>query len=150
MSQEYDALIDLLAIIVKDGIYTPFDKIIRSQDRDIVLSSLYEALRYVAPDIKRCANYLNCLKALREGESREKCVNALPIAGEDRCNDIANAIDPRKLPESLEKLGEVIEEVSRGKLTKAKRIAMLAVQRGLHYSLKKSPGQTTDQATLIG
>ena len=135
--EKYELLVQLLAIIVKDGVYTPFDKIIRAIDRNTVMAALYDAMRYIAPDLRRCGEYFACYHLSDESE-RKGCIDKYSTPDYERCREITEVLkDPSKLLDGLRLLDELIEEISKGSLTKVKKIAMLAVRRGMALALRK-------------
>jgi hypothetical protein len=135
--EKYELLVGLLAVIVKDGVYTPFDKIIRAIDRDTVMASLYDAMRYIAPDLRRCSEYFACYHSSDESR-RKECLDKYSTPDYKRCREIGEVLkDPSKLIEGLRVLDELIEEISKGSLTKVKKIAMLAVRRGMDLTLRE-------------
>jgi hypothetical protein len=137
LEEKYKLLVELFSIIVEDGIYAPFDKIVRAIDRDTVMSALYDAMRYLAPDLRRCGEYFKCLQTPEERE-REECVGRFSRSEQERCDMLLRVFkDPSKLVEGLRLLDELIEEVSRGSLTKVRKLAMLAVRRGMERALGK-------------
>jgi hypothetical protein len=138
--ERYRPLVELLAIVAKDGIYTPFDKIMRAIDRDTVMMALYDVLRYIAPDLKKCRDYFACLQKPEEDKRRE-CIGKYSGSEYERCKEIGKILpDLSKLVESMEILDELVEEVSKGSLTRAKKLAMLAVRRGIELTLRESMG----------
>ena len=142
LEERYRLIVELLSIIVKDGVYAPFDKIVRAIDRDTVMAALYDAMRYLAPDLKRCSEYFACYQLADESKRRE-CINRYSAPEYRRCKDIVDALkDPSKLVEGLRLLDELIEEVSRGSLTKVRKLAMLAVRRGMELTLKERVAKT--------
>jgi hypothetical protein len=135
--ERYRPLVELLAIVAKDGIYTPFDKIMRAIDRDTVMTALYDVLRYIAPDLKRCRDYFACLQIPEEDE-RRKCIEEYSGSEYEKCKEIGRILhDPSKLVEGMKILDDLVEEVSKGSLTRARKLAMLAVRRGLELTLKE-------------
>jgi len=135
--ERYKPLVELLAIVAKDGIYTPFDKIMRAIDRDTVMMALYDVLRYIAPDLKRCHDYFACLQE-PEDDKRRECIEKYRGSEYERCREIERVIqDPSKLVESMKMLDDLVEEVSKGSLTRARKLAMLAVRRGVELTLKE-------------
>jgi hypothetical protein len=135
--EKYELLVRLLAIIASDGVYTPFDKIIRAMDRDTVMAALYDAMRYIAPDLRRCREYFACYH-LSDESRRKECIKKYSTPDYERCREIAEVLkDPSKLLDGLRLLDELIEEISKGSLTKVKKIAMLAVRRGMDIALRK-------------
>lgn len=137
LEEKYKLLVELLSIIVEDGIYAPFDKIVRAIDRDTVMSALYDAMRYLAPDLRRCGEYFKCLQIPEERE-RKECIDKYSVSEQERCDELVKVLkDPSKLVEGLKMLDELIEEVSRGSLTRVRKLAMLAVRRGMERALGK-------------
>ena len=135
--ERYRPLVELLAIVAKDGIYTPFDKIMRAVDRDTVMTALYDVLRYIAPDLKRCRDYFACLQE-PEDDKRRECIEKYCGSEYERCREIERVIqDPSKLVESMKMLDDLVEEVLKGSLTRARKLAMLAVRRGIELTLKE-------------
>jgi hypothetical protein len=135
--ERYRPLVELLAIVAKDGIYTPFDKIMRAIDRDTVMTALYDVLRYIAPDLKRCRDYFACLQ-IPEEDKRGECIERYSGSEYERCREIERVIqDPSKLVESMKMLDDLVEEVSKGSLTRARKLAMLAVRRSVELTLKE-------------
>jgi hypothetical protein len=144
LEEKYKLLVELLSIIVEDGIYAPFDKIVRAIDRDTVMAALYDAMRYLAPDLRRCSEYFKCLQ-IPEKREREECVGRFSRSEQGRCDMLLRVFkDPSKLVEGLRLLDELIEEVSRGSLTKVRKLAMLAVRRGMERSLEEYMKRVTE------
>jgi hypothetical protein len=144
LEERYRLLVELLSIIVKDGVYAPFDKIVRAIDRDTVMAALYDAMRYLAPDLRRCSEYFKCLQ-IPEKHGREECVGKFSRSEQERCDMLLRVFkDPSKLVEGLRLLDELIEEVSRGSLTKVRKLAMLAVRRGMEQSLEEYMKRATE------
>lgn len=49
----FEMLINALALLVKDNVYGPVDRMARATDLEMVRTALYEALRYLSTDIRR-------------------------------------------------------------------------------------------------
>jgi len=137
IEERYRPLVELLAIVTKDGIYTPFDKIMRAIDRDTVMMALYDVLRYIAPDLRRCRDYFACFQIPED--KRSECIGKYSAPEYERCREIGRALqDPSKLVEGMKILDELVEEVSKGGLTRARRLAILAVRRSIELTLRES------------
>jgi hypothetical protein len=136
--ERYRPLVELLAIVAKDGIYTPFDKIMRAIDRDTVMTALYDVLRYIAPDLKRCRDYFACFQ-IPEEDKRRECIEKYRGSEYERCREIERIVqDPSKLAGSMKMLDDLVEEISKGSLTRARKLAMLAMRRGIELTLRES------------
>jgi hypothetical protein len=106
---EAEEVIKILSILVADGVYGPVDRLARASDVETVYLAIYEALRYIVPDLRRCQEG-------KEKEEKEK----------KRCNAIKDVLGAFEVNEKM-------VSVFMGKANPriAKRVAVEALSRGL-------------------
>uniref|UniRef100_A0A7C4FH57 Uncharacterized protein n=1 Tax=Ignisphaera aggregans TaxID=334771 RepID=A0A7C4FH57_9CREN len=103
-----EEVVEILSILVADGVYGPVDRLARAADIETIYTATYEALRYIIPDLREC----------QEGkESEEQSA---------RCVALKDILREFKVDES--KITCFVNEAS-PKL--AKRVAIEALSRGL-------------------
>lgn len=126
---KYEKLINLLAFVVADSrSYIVIDRIVRAYDKDFVEQSVYEAIRYIFPDIKKCAEFEEGTRT-PTGEKDE-----------ERCKIIKNALGDYSIPENEIKL--LLGEIEKGKLSVARKIAIQALAKALSIKVTKSTTNT--------
>ncbi|MEM0240967.1 MAG: hypothetical protein QXP29_05845 [Candidatus Nezhaarchaeales archaeon] len=113
---KYDRLVKMLAFVASDGSYVVIDRIARAYDRDLVEQSIYEAVRYLAPDLRKCSEGMRDLKTLSENEKK-------------RCESIKNLLGDFTIPE--DEINALLEDVEKGRLSIAKKIAIRALAKAL-------------------
>jgi len=121
----FKKVVDLLAFIAgEDNVYSPLDKLVRASDRETVYVALYEALRYIAPDIRKCRELL---KATEQSKVTEQSGSQKTTEQPDkrRCEKLLEIV------EDFESIEGLIKEVSEGRISIAKKIALQALSQAL-------------------
>jgi len=111
---EAEEVVKILSILVADGVYGPVDRLARASDVETVYLAIYEALRYVVPDLRRCQ------ESKEKGEEEQK-----------RCNAIKDALGAFKVNEEM-----ISRFMSKVNPRIAKRVAIEALSRGLSLRSK--------------
>jgi hypothetical protein len=106
---EAEEVVKILSILVADGVYGPIDRLARASDVETVYLAIYEALRYILPDLRRC-------QESKEKKEEEK----------ERCNAIKDVLGAFEVNEKM--ISAFMSKVSP---RIAKRIAVEALSRGL-------------------
>lgn len=114
---KYDKLINILAFVAMDsGSYVVIDRIVRAYDRDTIEQSIYEAIRYIFTDIRKCTEFEKNERSLTEKEKK-------------KCFEIKNILGDYVIPEN--EINTLLEEIERGRLSIVRRIAVQALSKAL-------------------
>lgn len=108
VGQCVEEVVKILSILVADGVYGPVDRLARAVDIETIYAAMYETLRYIIPDLRKC----------QEGKESEKQLA--------RCVALKDILREFKVDES--KITCFVNEAS-PKL--AKKVAIEALSRGL-------------------
>ncbi|MEM0000492.1 MAG: hypothetical protein QXY82_04090 [Desulfurococcaceae archaeon] len=131
---KYDRLVKMLAFVARDGSYVVIDRIARAHDRDLVEQSIYEALRYIAPDLRKCNEWERKRKSLSEEEEIKE-------EEKKKCENIRSLLGDFTIPE--DEINALLEDIEKGRLSVARRIAIKALAKALSIPLdtedKKTP-----------
>jgi len=111
---EAEEVVKILSILVADGVYGPIDRLARASDVETVYLAIYEALRYIVPDLRRC-------QESKEKKEEEK----------ERCNAIKDVLGAFEVNEKM-----ISAFMSKASPRIAKRIAVEALSRGLNLRNK--------------
>jgi len=111
---EAEEVVKILSILVADGVYGSIDRLARASDVETVYLAIYEALRYIVPDLRRCQE--------SKGEEEEE---------KERCNAIKEVLGAFEVNEKM--ISAFMSKVSP---RIAKRIAVEALSRGLSLRSK--------------
>ena len=121
MSPEYDRLIKILAFAVYDNVYGPVDRMARALDKSMVLTSVYDALRYISTEIRKCIDAKQGKRSLGE-EDRKRC---------EKLEEFT------KLEIPHEDINNFLQDLDRRGPEIAKRIALKALSLGLEMKKKE-------------
>lgn len=136
---KYDRLVKMLAFVARDGSYVVIDRIARAHDRDLVEQSIYEALRYIAPDLRKCSEWERKRKSLSEEEERKEEKKSLSEEEEikeeekKKCESIKSLLGDFTIPE--DEINALLEDIEKGRLSVARRIAIKALAKALSIPL---------------
>ncbi len=128
---KYDRLVKMFAFVASDGSYVVIDRIARAHDRDLVELSIYEAVRYIAPDLRKCSEWARGLKTLSENEQK-------------RCESIRSLLGDFTIPE--DEINALLEDIEKGRLSIAKRIAIRALAKALSIATASGEVKTPSPA----
>jgi len=117
---KYQKIVNILAFAVYDKVYGPIDRMARAVDKSMVVSSLYEVLRYISTEIRRCYDIKTQHQQPRNKEDVERC-------------KILEALTNYEIP--YDEVSEFLEVVDRRGVDVAKHIAVLALTHGLNLAL---------------
>jgi len=124
----FQKLANILAFAVYDRVYGPVDRMARAVDKSMVISSLYEVLRYVSTEIRRCYDIRTGRQKPRDEEDVERC---------KKLESLTNFEIPH------DEVTRFLEDVERRGVDVAKRVAVQALTLGLNLALK--PQQAPQQ-----
>jgi len=132
-TERFQRIVNILAFAVYDKVYGPVDRMARAVDKSMVISSLYEVLRYVSTEIRRCYD----IKAQRQQPRSEEDV--------ERCEKL-EVLTNFEVPH--DEVSEFLEDVERRGVDVAKRVAVQALAYGLNLALKprQKPQQRVGEA----
>jgi len=117
----FQKIVNILAFAVYDKVYGPVDRMARAVDKSMVVSSLYEVLRYVSTEIRRCYD----IKTQRQQPRNEEDV--------DRCKKL-EALTNFEIP--YDEVSAFLDDIERRGVDVAKRVAVQALTLGLNLALK--------------
>lgn len=66
----YTALRNMLAYLAASEVYGPLDRLARAADKEAVSVALYEALRYISTEIKKCKEGMMGKRKLSEDDTK--------------------------------------------------------------------------------
>ncbi|MEM1873847.1 MAG: hypothetical protein QXS85_06365 [Acidilobaceae archaeon] len=124
----YERLISLLALVATRGSYTVLDRLARAYDKDMVGQAVYEAIRSIAPDVRKCVEWEEGRRVLSGDDEKE-------------CMRIKEALGGYAIPE--DEINMLLEDIGRGRLYVARRIAIQALSKALSMTAK--PSQSGEQ-----
>lgn len=81
--KRYEKIVEMLALVVKDRVFGPVDRMARAIDTDSVKLALYEAMRYVSSGPE------GLKRELPKPEEIEEFINDLRIKGPGLARDVA-------------------------------------------------------------
>lgn len=117
----FQKIVNILAFAVYDKVYGPVDRMARAVDKSMVVSSLYEVLRYVSTEIRRCYD----IKIQRQQPRNEEDV--------DRCKKL-ETLTNFEIP--YDEVSAFLDDIERRGVDVAKRVAVQALTLGLNLALK--------------
>jgi len=117
---KYQKIVNILAFAVYDKVYSPVDRMARAIDKSLVITSLYEVMRYVSTEIRRCYEIKTGSQKPRDEEEARRC-------------RILESLTNFEIP--YEEISEFLELLDR-RPSIAKKVAMQALALGLKLALR--------------
>jgi len=125
---KFQKIVNILAFAVYDKVYGPVDRMARAVDKSMVVSSLYEVLRYISTELRRCHDIKIQQQQPRNKDEAERC-------------RILETLTNYEIP--YDEVSQFLELIDRRGIDVAKHVAVLALTHGLNLAMK--PHQSSRQ-----
>ena len=115
MCMVYEALRNMLAYLAASEVYGPLDRLARAADKEAVSIALYEALRYISTEVKKCI----------EGEKGKRRLSEDDV----KLCEVLKELTNMSIPD--EEIAAFLRDVDKKGVSIAKRLASEALAYGL-------------------